>query len=44
MMQTVFLHSPKHMPQSGLSAYWCLSANESNDRTTEINKGPGDTV
>jgi hypothetical protein len=43
MMQTLSLHSLKHMPQLGLSAYWCLSANLS-DRATEINQGPGDTV
>ena len=43
-MQTLSLHSPKQLPQLGMSAYWCLSANESNDRTTEINQGPGDTV
>jgi hypothetical protein len=44
MMQNVSLHSPKHMPQLGLSAYWCLFTNESDDRTTEINQGPGDAV
>ena len=44
MMQTLSLHSPKQMPQLGLTAYWCLFANESNDRTPEIIRVQGDTV
>jgi hypothetical protein len=44
MMQTLSLHSPKQMPQLGLTAYWCLFAKVSNDRTPEIRRVQGDTV
>jgi hypothetical protein len=43
-MQTLSLHSYKQQPLLGMSAYWCSFTNESNDRTPEINQGPGDTV
>jgi len=43
-MQTLSIHSLKQLPQLGMSAYWCLFANVSNDRTPEISKGPEDTV
>lgn len=43
-MQTLSLHSLKQLPQLGMSAYWCLFANVSNDRTPEITRSQEDIV
>ena len=43
-MQTLSLHSLKQSPQLGMSAYWCLFANLSNDRTPEICRVQEDIV